>query len=192
MSLSLGDHGADKVPEEKKTEGSMGTGHCIKMFNGLLADLKVYEQNLQGLHWLVKGPNFFALHTLYGDMYGIVGGQVDEVAEKIRAMGGTPVHCFDCFTGTAEMRSIVDVSGENEGVTALLKCIDYLIKKETDIAMMLEGHAEKGMPEFVYGGVDMLGKFLNCLEKDRWQLNMFLGTEVSVEKESKDGDMGGY
>jgi starvation-inducible DNA-binding protein len=196
MSLSTGESGESQkgsTPEENKTEGSMGIGHCIKMFNGLLSDLKVYEQNLQGLHWIVKGPNFFALHTVYGDMYTAVGCEIDIVAEKIRAMGGEPVHCFDCFTGHAEMGPIVGISNETKGVVAILKCIDYLIKKETDMAVMLEKHADSGMPEFVYGGVDMLGTMLSCLEKSRWQLNMFLGEEVSVEKgDNKDGNVGEY
>ena len=196
MSLSVEFGGEEiEIKEEKgnkKKKGmDMGTGHCIEMFNSLLSDLKVFEQNLQGLHWLIKGPNFFALHQIYGDMYDAAGVEVDEVAEKIRAMGGEPVHCFDCFLGHAEMKVIMGESNDVRGVTKLLECIDYLVKKETELAVMLESHVEKGIPEFVYGGVDMLGKMLNGLEKMRWQLSMFIGEEVKVEKGGKENDMEG-
>ena len=191
MSLSVDKYTKKKKVEEASEAGSsandtptgeMGIEHCVDMFNGLLADLKVYEQNLQGLHWVITGPNFFALHTLYGDMYDAVGVEVDVLAEKIRAMGGMPVHCFSCFEKKAEMEAIVGEQGDVAGVIKILKCIDYLIEKETGMAVMLEKHTDMGKPEFVYGGVDMLGAMLSCLEKSRWQLSMFLGTEVKVEK----------
>jgi starvation-inducible DNA-binding protein len=185
--MSLGKDNEEAASEEPGSEDkSTGIEKCIKVFNYLLADLKVYEQNLQGLHWLVKGPNFFALHEMYGAMYSAVGVEVDVLAEKIRAMGGEPVHCFDCFTGHARLAPIVSVSDESKGVRAILVSIDYLINKEGAMVGMLEKKAYDGHPGFVYGAVDMLGEMLSNLEKNRWQLSMFLGEEVTDKKDGED------
>lgn len=187
--MSLGkdniDSGDGKTLVTKEYDDN-GIEKCIKVFNYLLADMKVYEQNLQGLHWLVKGHNFFVLHAMYGDMYSDIGVEIDVWAEKIRAMGGEPVHCFDCFTGHAHLAPIIGISDENKGVEAILKSIDYLINKETVMVGMLEKKAYAGQPGFVYGAVDMLGEMLSNLEKNRWQLSSFIGEEVKDKKDGED------
>lgn len=39
-------------------------------------------------HWNVKGVNFIALHKLFDEVYVATQGFVDEVAERITALGG--------------------------------------------------------------------------------------------------------
>ena len=38
-------------------------------------------------HWNVRGPQFISLHELLGDLYGELGGYIDEVAERKLALG---------------------------------------------------------------------------------------------------------
>jgi starvation-inducible DNA-binding protein len=40
-------------------------------------------------HWNVKGPNFIALHELFDAVVGEATGWVDEIAERLVALGGT-------------------------------------------------------------------------------------------------------
>lgn len=52
-----------------------------------LADAFRLNFNLLGLHWNVEGPTFYSVHKLTEDQYTTVGKAVDELAERIRALG---------------------------------------------------------------------------------------------------------
>ena len=40
-----------------------------------------------GYHWNVTGPNFQALHTMFMEQYSELWAALDEIAERIRALG---------------------------------------------------------------------------------------------------------
>lgn len=52
-----------------------------------LADAFRLSFNLQGLHWNVEGPIFYSLHKLTESQYEEIERSVDEIAERIRALG---------------------------------------------------------------------------------------------------------
>ncbi len=52
-----------------------------------LADLSL---TLKHIHWNVVGPHFIAVHTMLDPQYEAVSGMVDEVAERIATLGGSP------------------------------------------------------------------------------------------------------
>jgi starvation-inducible DNA-binding protein len=53
----------------------------------LLADTYALYLKTHGYHWNVRGPNFAALHQLFSDQYTESWNALDEVAERIRALG---------------------------------------------------------------------------------------------------------
>ena len=69
----------------------------INNLNQLLADLQVHYTNLRNLHWNIKGHGFFVLHAKYEEMYDDIAAKVDEVAERILQLGGTPEHKFSAY-----------------------------------------------------------------------------------------------
>ena len=52
-----------------------------------VADLYALMVKTQGFHWNVTGPHFDSLHSLFGRQYDELSAAVDEVAERIRALG---------------------------------------------------------------------------------------------------------
>lgn len=46
---------------------------------------------LKHVHWNVVGPNFIAVHEMLDPQYEAVSAMVDEVAERIAALGASPV-----------------------------------------------------------------------------------------------------
>ena len=52
-----------------------------------LADAFRLSFNLQGLHWNVEGPIFYSLHKLTETQYEAIEKSVDDIAERIRALG---------------------------------------------------------------------------------------------------------
>jgi starvation-inducible DNA-binding protein len=60
-----------------------------QLLNARLADALDLAAQAKQAHWNVKGPNFIALHELFDKLHDGLGGHVDELAERITAIGGT-------------------------------------------------------------------------------------------------------
>jgi starvation-inducible DNA-binding protein len=60
----------------------------VELLNERLADL--IDLSLQGkqAHWNVKGPRFIGLHELFDEIVEDLAPLVDEVAERLAALGG--------------------------------------------------------------------------------------------------------
>lgn len=66
----------------------------VSLLNQHLADLFDLMSQTKFAHWNVKGPNFYQLHLLFDSLAEKVEEHVDEVAERVTALGGVA-------TGTA-------------------------------------------------------------------------------------------
>ena len=53
----------------------------------LLADTALLYMKTHGFHWNVAGPMFNTLHAMFEQQYTELALAVDEVAERIRALG---------------------------------------------------------------------------------------------------------
>src|SRR6201994_3314921 len=76
------------------TVPGMKTGNAEKV-NALLQDrlnsLNDLALTLKHVHWNVVGPNFVAVHTMLDPQVEAVRAMADAVAERIAALGGSPV-----------------------------------------------------------------------------------------------------
>ena len=63
--------------------------NVILILNDRLADAIDLQSQVKQAHWNVKGPNFIALHELFDKLHDNVEEQVDSLAERITALGGT-------------------------------------------------------------------------------------------------------
>lgn len=60
----------------------------IELLNETLAaSLDMWSQTKQA-HWNVKGKNFYQLHLLFDDIAEVLYPHMDEIAERITALGG--------------------------------------------------------------------------------------------------------
>lgn len=63
-------------------------GQLVAILNQSLADLTDLHSQTKFAHWNVKGPNFIALHKLFDELADELAEHVDDVAERITALGG--------------------------------------------------------------------------------------------------------
>ena len=63
--------------------------NVISILNDRLAHAIDLQSQVKQAHWNVKGPNFIALHELFDKISDLVLEQIDEIAERITALGGT-------------------------------------------------------------------------------------------------------
>jgi starvation-inducible DNA-binding protein len=61
----------------------------VTLLNARLADAIDLGAQTKHAHWNVKGPNFIALHELFDKLAESVEDHVDELAERVTALGGT-------------------------------------------------------------------------------------------------------
>lgn len=69
------------LPEKTRTKVS-------DLLNARLADAIDLRGQAKHAHWNVKGPNFIALHKLFDDVADQLEEYIDEMAERITALGG--------------------------------------------------------------------------------------------------------
>lgn len=60
----------------------------VNLLGVRLADALDLRLQTKQAHWNVKGPNFIALHELFDAIGDVVDGHVDDLAERITALGG--------------------------------------------------------------------------------------------------------
>mgnify|MGYP001627674206 CR=1 FL=1 len=62
----------------------------VGLLNAALVDLMDLTNAVRMAHWTVRGPHFAALHAQFGDFYEQLSETVDDVAERVVQLGGTP------------------------------------------------------------------------------------------------------
>ena len=91
----------------------------------LLADTYAVYLKTHGYHWNVRGPNFSQLHTLFMAQYTEMWTAIDEVAERIRALGELAPQGYGAF---GNLSSIKD-GDPSKGAEEMLK--DLIASQET-------------------------------------------------------------
>lgn len=123
---------------------------------------------LHHYHWYVTGEQFFTLHTKFEELYNEAAVHIDELAERLLALGGKPVATM---TGFLELASIQEADGK-ESATDMVQTVS------NDYAQMLS-EFKRGMElaTSVHDGTtgDMLSAIHSGLEKHVWMLNAYLG-----------------
>ncbi|PLR96809.1 Dps family protein [Bacillus sp. T33-2] len=139
-----------------------------QVINRQIANWSVLYTKLHNYHWYVTGPQFFTLHTKFEEFYNEAGLHIDELAERLLALGGKPVATM---TGFLELASVKEASG-NEAATEMVKEIvdDFRqVIKELKEGMQAAAEAGDEITE------DLLLAIHTSLEKHVWMLNSFLG-----------------
>ena len=70
----------------------------------LLADSYAIYLKTHGYHWNVRGPNFSQLHALFMAQYTEVWTAIDEVAERIRALGELAPQGYGAFVNLSSIK----------------------------------------------------------------------------------------
>jgi starvation-inducible DNA-binding protein len=75
----------------------------IGLLNARLADAIDLQLQTRQAHWNVKGPNFIALHELFDKVAVELGGHVDDMAERITALGGVAEGTVQAVAGRSKL-----------------------------------------------------------------------------------------
>jgi starvation-inducible DNA-binding protein len=73
------------------------------LLNARLADAIDLQLQARQAHWNVKGPQFIALHELFDQLAGDFDEHVDEMAERITALGGIAEGTVQAVAGRSKL-----------------------------------------------------------------------------------------
>ncbi|WP_158841720.1 Dps family protein [Polaribacter sp. L3A8] len=144
------------------------TANLVNELNGLLANFQIYYQNLRGLHWNIKGKNFFELHVKFEEFYTDSQIKIDEIAERILTLQGQPLHTFSDYLATSSVAVGKNISNDVEGVELVVNSLAELLKNERLILDLSDKAADEGTNS-------MMSDFIAEQEKTIWMLNSWLG-----------------
>ena len=76
----------------------------VESLSGLLADSYTLYLKTHNFHWNVTGPQFVGLHGLFEEQYVELAAAVDQIAERIRALGARAPGSWSAFEKLASIK----------------------------------------------------------------------------------------
>ncbi|MEQ9125633.1 MAG: DNA starvation/stationary phase protection protein, partial [Alphaproteobacteria bacterium] len=96
-------------PETETVEAGIrpnDTGELAQRLSEALADTYILYLQTQGAHWNVVGPTFYGVHNLTETQYEDLAVAIDEIAERIRAIGHISPSSFGEFAELSDLASV--------------------------------------------------------------------------------------
>lgn len=136
--------------------------------SNLLADSYTLYLKTHNYHWNVTGPQFNTLHGMFETQYTELAAAVDEIAERIRALGVTAPGSYKEF---AELTEIPEGTGHESAE----EMIRELVKGQETVVRT----ARKAFPAADAANdeptADLLTQRMQVHEKNAWMLRAMLG-----------------
>lgn len=137
------------------------------ILNKQIANWSVLFIKLHNFHWYVKGPQFFTLHTKFEELYTEAATHIDELAERLLALKGSPLATMKEFLETASVQEATQGATAEEMVEAIVKDFDTLIEELKEGMEAADALGDETT-------ADMLLAIHQSLEKHNWMLRSFL------------------
>lgn len=135
--------------------------------NQLLSDFHIYYQNTRGFHWNIKGKRFFELHVKFEELYTEALTAIDEIAERMLSIGGSPLHTFDDYLKKSSLTVYKDVTQDEAAVEGLVSSLNAIVKQE-NVVKELAAAAGDSETE------DMMIALISAQQKHIWMFNAWL------------------
>ena len=138
--------------------------------SGMVADAFTLYLKTHNFHWNVTGPMFPSLHALFEAQYQEQWAAIDEIAERIRALG------FKAPGSYAEFASISTIK-EEPGMN--LSCdwremVEQLVKGNEAVCRTAKGVLDEADGASDDPTVDLMTRRIAVHEKNAWMLRAML------------------
>jgi starvation-inducible DNA-binding protein len=143
------------------------TARISQALNEVLANYSVHYQKLRNYHWNVKGSDFFDLHEEFELLYNETLVNIDEIAERIRVFGQTPLSTLKDYLELSTIKETGTDLVSSTMVREVLSDFTILLHFMVDAVHVASEQGDSGTEE-------MIKKFINKLEKHHWMLTAFL------------------
>jgi starvation-inducible DNA-binding protein len=152
--------------EEKRMTNSPKKD-IVEALSRLLADSYTLYLKTHNYHWNVTGPMFTTLHTLFETEYTELALAVDEIAERIRAVGA---YAPGSYTEFAKLSSIKEETGHPEAK----QMIANLVADQRTVASSARRVIEVAEAARDQASTDLGTRRVEVHEKNAWMLQAHL------------------
>lgn len=135
----------------------------ISALKNVLADTYALYLKTQNYHWNVTGMHFKSLHVMFQEQYEELADAVDEIAERIRALGEKTPASFSKFS------ALTKVKEGDEHADAKTMLIDLINSHEQVISAVTQAK-ETAAKNDDYATEDMMIGRLEAHQKTLWML----------------------
>lgn len=170
---------ADDPSKVKKMDIGLDTSArkaVTTTLNRVLANEAVLQTKTRKAHWDIVGPQFYSLHKLWDDQYERLNARIDELAERIRQLGGFPVATM---AGWLEHATLVESPGN---VMSPTEAVAKLLTDHELVIRTLRTFIDKSDEASDVGTADLLTRLIQDHEQMAWMLRAFIEGEAVHHK----------
>ena len=133
----------------------------------VLADSTVLYAKTHGFHWNVTGPMFNTLHLMFMEQYTELWTALDEIAERIRALGHVAPFGASTYGGLSSIP-------EAQGVPGAMAMVRELVEGHEAVARTIRNVFAVADAANDQPTADLLTQRLQIHEKTAWMLRSLL------------------
>ena len=145
----------------------MANQRVINALSKLLADTYTLYTKSHSYHWNVQGPMFTTLHTLFEVQYTELTVAIDEIAERIRALGSPAPGSFSQFAAIADVKEDTGVPKATVMINNLARDQDIVVASARAVIDAAEGDSD-------HATTDLGVRRMDVHQKNAWMLRSHL------------------
>lgn len=150
MEINIG------IPKQERESIAEGLSH-------LLADSYTLYIKTHNYHWNVTGPMFRTLHDMFEEQYLELATAVDEIAERIRALGVYAPGSYAQFSKLTKVK-------EDESVPTAVEMVKNLVEAQETVVRTCRSVFESASKADDECTCDLLTQRMQIHEKTAWML----------------------
>ena len=133
----------------------------------LLADTYTLYLKTHNFHWNVTGPMFNTLHLMFEQQYTELAAAVDEIAERIRALGVIAPGSYAQFAELTSIREETGSPSAEEMIAQLVKDQETVVRTARSVFPAAEAASDEP-------SADLLTQRMQIHEKTAWMLRSMI------------------
>lgn len=98
----------------------------IQFMNRQVSNFAVLYFKLHRYHWFVHGPHFYGLHEKFEELYDEAAHVLDDLAERILAIGGRPLATMSMYLKETTLKEAEADDEEQEMLSVLLRDFEQI------------------------------------------------------------------
>lgn len=149
---------------KKKKNNHQNIANALRL---VVADTYALIGQTHLCHWNVRGPSFFSLHTAFEEQYNELFAAVDEIAERIRAIGELAPGGLSNLAKISGIKEMAEDASAQNMVRHLIKANE---KALTDLKAARDCAADVNDSE----SEDLMIARIQTHEKTVWMLKSYL------------------
>jgi starvation-inducible DNA-binding protein len=148
------------ISEQDRKAIAQGLSH-------LLADTYTLYVKTHNFHWNVTGPQFNTLHQMFETQYTELATAVDEIAERIRALGEPAPGSYAQFSRLTRIKEVEGQLKAEDMIEQLARDQEAVVRTAREVFPAADGAHDEPT-------ADLLTQRMQVHEKAAWMLRSML------------------